>query len=309
MLKKSCYTVDMPYLYAHTLLGLTVRERLDAPLCALLHGQEAAYFLGLLGPDVYFFDRLPPPLLRKNEKRTGNALHDAPATAVFSALLPLAAGDEALHAYALGFLCHYALDCAAHPFVCSQYAGYDHTRFEMRIDLPLCHRLQKPALCAVSPARLFACAARQRGLVEAVDALHWRFAQAVCGRGGRGVYRRSFRNFLLVHRLLYDPLGRKRRFLARLERLLRQRPGILSHFVPAPGQADDGDLFNEGHAPWASPWEPGRIRTESFFDLFDAALSDAAALLPLFAQALEGGDMAPLLIKLEGGSMAHGKPL
>ena len=48
------YTADMPYLYAHTQFGLTVRDRLPAPLSGLLHSQHAAYLCGLIGPDVYF---------------------------------------------------------------------------------------------------------------------------------------------------------------------------------------------------------------------------------------------------------------
>lgn len=357
------YTADMPYLYIHTQFGLTVRDRLPAPLSELLHRRHAAYLCGLIGPDVYFFDRLPPPITRKHEKRTGNALHNMPAGRVFAALGPLVQGDAARMAYALGFLCHYALDAAAHPFVESGHRGLDHTRFEMALELPFCARMPMPGLsgesaplCARSdpsgagetptdargalqqplatsppdgahpsvfraaaaraplsatpPHRLFLSAVRDRALLESLDALHVQLTEALFGRSVRGAYRRSFRNFDRVHRLLYDPSGRKQRFARGVERLLFKRSGTLSGFLLSP-HAGAGDLFNEAHRPWAPPWQPERPRTESFFNLYEAALKDAETLLPLYADALrgDGGAGRALEALLEGGSMAHGKPV
>lgn len=358
------YTADMPYLYIHTQFGLTVRDRLPAPLPELLNRQHAAYLCGLIGPDVYFFDRLPPPITRKHEKRTGNALHNAPAGRVFAALDPLVRGDEARTAYALGFLCHYALDAAAHPFVESGHRGLDHTRFEMALELPFCARvpmrawageraplyarsdpsgadetpagprsaLQPPSaknlpdgalppvgravsagapLSAASPHRLFLAAVRDRSLLESLDALHVQLTEALFGRSVRGAYRRSFRNFDRVHRLLYDPTGRKQRVARGMERALFKKPGTFSGFLLSPPHTGAGDLFNETHRPWASPWQPERPRTESFFNLYEAALTEAETLLPLYADALrgDGGAGRALEALLEGGSMAHGKPV
>ena len=81
----------MPCLYAHTLFGLSVRDRLPQPLATLLARNEAAFLAGLPGPDIYFFDRFPPPPFRPHEKRTGNALHDAPADALFAPLKEITA--------------------------------------------------------------------------------------------------------------------------------------------------------------------------------------------------------------------------
>ena len=162
----------MPCLYAHTLFGFSVRDRLPQPLAALLARNEAAFLAGLPGPDIYFFDRFPPPLLHPHEKRTGNALHNAPADTVFAQLLSLAAGDEALLAYTLGFLCHYALDSAIHPFVDARYRGLDHTRFEMRLELAFCAR-RGSRLSGIPPHRLYAPPVREPYLLDRLDALKW----------------------------------------------------------------------------------------------------------------------------------------
>ena len=209
----------MPCRDAHTLSGFSVRDRLPQPLAALLARNEAAFLAGLPGPDIYFFDRFPPPLLHPHEKRTGNALHNAPADTVFAQLLSLAAGDEALLAYTLGFLCHYALDSAIHPFVDARYRGLDHTRFEMRLELAFCAQ-RGSGLCGIPPHRLYAPPVREPGLLDRLDALQYRLAQAVCGRGAHGAFRRSFYKFRRTNRLLYDPAGRKRRLLQHVERLL-----------------------------------------------------------------------------------------
>ncbi len=295
----------MPCLYAHTLFGFSVRDRLPQPLAALLARNEAAFLAGLPGPDIYFFDRFPPPLLHPHEKRTGNALHNAPADTVFAQLLSLAAGDEALLAYTLGFLCHYALDSAIHPFVDARYRGLDHTRFEMRLELAFCAR-RGSRLSGIPPHRLYAPPVREPDLLDRLDALQHQLAQAVCQRGARGAFRRSFFKFRRTNRLLYDPAGRKRRLLQRVERLLRRPAGTLSSLLFAPPQAGDGDLFNEMHAPWRAPWEGAPERTESFFDLYDAAADRAVALLPLCYAAWMGDSPALLLQALKGGNMAHG---
>lgn len=305
---KSWYTDNMPSLYIHTLFGFAVRDRLQGPAGAAIRRHGAAFLAGLPGPDIYFYDRFPPPLLRPHQKRTGNALHDAPAAEVFAALIAAARGNGSLSAHALGFLCHYALDAAAHPFVEASHRGLDHTRFEMQLELPFCARMGSD-LPSVPPDRLYAPPLAERGLLDALDALQRDLAQAVAGAGRPGVYARSFRNFRRTYALLYDPAARKQRLLRRFERLAGRRDGTLSGFLIAPAAAAGNDLFNEAHAPWAAPWAPGVVRTESFFDLYGQALGEALALAPLLADALAGGDDAPLLERLQGGSMAHGKPV
>lgn len=298
----------MPGLYVHTLFGDDVRGRLTGAAAALAQRHGAAFLAGLPGPDVYFYDRLPPPLLRGHEKRTGNALHDAPAEAVFGALIPLAQDRGPLAAYALGFLCHYALDAAAHPFVEARHRGLDHTRFEMRLELPFCAR-RGSALCGVPPDRLYAPPLEAPGLLDALDALQCGLARAVCGHAAPGAFARGFSNMRRACRLLYDLEGKKRRLLRRLEHLCKKPEGTLSGFLLAPGGADEGDPFNESHAPWAAPWAPERTRTESFFELYEQALRETLALAPLLLDALWGGGAAPLLLRLRGGSMAHGYPV
>lgn len=306
----------MPYLYAHTIFGLTVEKRVSAPIRAAIVQEHDAYLLGLIGPDAYFFDRLPPPLLRKHEKRTGNAIHNAPAERVFAALLPHAKSDVRYAAYALGFLCHYALDAALHPFVESAHRGLDHTRFEMTLELPFAARTENPLggdrpLTDTSPHALFASAVQDRSLLCALDSLHTLLTDSLFSRSVPGAYRRSVKNFDVAHRLLYDPRGRKQQCLSTIERTLGKAQGTFTGFLLAPGRAHADDPFNESHAPWRAPWALDTARTESFFDLYESALHEADALLPLLFDAASGDPAAEraLLTMLKGGTMAHGKPV
>ncbi len=72
--------------------------------------------------------------------------------------------------------------------------------------------------------------------------------------------------------LVYDPKGKKQRFLAGMEKVLGIKRGTVSYMVLAPGDEKEG-LFNEEHGSWAAPWEPDRIRTESYGELFNDAVS------------------------------------
>ena len=125
----------MPYQFTHALHGLMARDRLPEEGKTLLEAQEAFFLLGLYGPDVFFGDRLPPPLFAKHKKAVGNALHALPGKVLFSELLPMAAGNDGEFAFAIGFLCHLALDNTVHPFIEARARGLDHTRLEMRQDL------------------------------------------------------------------------------------------------------------------------------------------------------------------------------
>ena len=90
------------------------------------------YLLGSYGPDIFFYDRLPPTPFIPNQKHHGNLLHAASSDIIACSLLKHA--DPSLISYVYGFLTHIALDSTLHPYVCSRTTGMDHTRFEGDID-------------------------------------------------------------------------------------------------------------------------------------------------------------------------------
>lgn len=266
----------MPYLYAHALHGLRAREQFPKKAYEMTQTHLDAFLLGLYGPDVYFGDRLPPPLFSKHAKPLGNELHALPGRLLFSKLFALTAPDDRAFSYALGFLCHFSLDNTMHPYIESRYRGNSHTRFEMRQDL-LVRARSRDVRFFVSPNELY----DTDGAVRMADGLHASLFFELDKKNTAGAYARSYKKWRRLQSLAYDPNGKKRRFTEGLERLLGRKRGTLSGFLLTVDENEPLDLFNARHKTWKAPWEKNLPRTESYFDLFDAAVADAVLLVTL----------------------------
>ena len=113
----------MPSTYAHRRFGANVLDHLPAPLREKLEAHRELYDIGLHGPDLLFYYHA--------EKSTtvaalGNAMHDEPGRTFFDRARRVVheeADREAALAYALGFVCHFALDSTCHPFVAENAMG------------------------------------------------------------------------------------------------------------------------------------------------------------------------------------------
>ena len=116
----------MPSTYAHRRFGANVLDHLPAPLREKLEAHRELYDIGLHGPDLLFYCHA--------EKSTtvaalGNAMHEE-------------ADREAALAYALGYVCHFALDSTCHPFVeqFTRESGVTHCEIETEFDNMLLRR-------------------------------------------------------------------------------------------------------------------------------------------------------------------------
>lgn len=130
----------MPAHYAHTCFGQKVFELLKENVKEKLFEDKALFIIGLQGPDILFYHK---PLSKGAIPNIGRALHRESGNAVFEGFLDLIRGDfidrkkgAALKSYMAGFLCHYLLDSACHPFVDFSVlsAGIDHSEIEAEFD-------------------------------------------------------------------------------------------------------------------------------------------------------------------------------
>ena len=132
----------MPSTYAHRRFGANVLDHLPAPLREKLEAHRELYDIGLHGPDLLFYYHA--------EKSTpvaalGNAMHDEPGRMFFDRARRVVheeADREAALAYALGFVCHFALDSTCHPFVeqFTRESGVTHCEIETEFDNMLLRR-------------------------------------------------------------------------------------------------------------------------------------------------------------------------
>lgn len=80
---------------------------------------ERAYYWGAQGPDFLFCHRYFPWMSGKSLKTYGSRIHSANPSPMFDAMRNFLCRhkDPAYRSYVLGFVCHYALDSTAHPYV------------------------------------------------------------------------------------------------------------------------------------------------------------------------------------------------
>lgn len=102
----------MPNYFAHLEFGRRVLDTLPLPLRRTVEAEKQAFLLGLYGPDPLFFSP------RRRVRQEGSDIHRQPARTA-AARLRQAMEDRIpfSHGYAAGFLCHFALDSACHPYV------------------------------------------------------------------------------------------------------------------------------------------------------------------------------------------------
>lgn len=132
----------MPSTYAHRRFGANVLEHLPEDLRGRIEPYRALYDIGLHGPDLLFYYHA----VKSNPvSRLGNAMHEQPGRVFFDrARGVVRQADEraAALAYALGFVCHFALDSTCHPFVekYTRSSGVTHCEIETEFDNMLMRR-------------------------------------------------------------------------------------------------------------------------------------------------------------------------
>ena len=132
----------MPSTYAHRRFGADVLALLPDGLRATLEQHRELYDIGLHGPDLMFYYKA----LQSNPvNRLGNAMHEQPGRVFFTrarGVVNTARNKNAALAYALGFVCHFALDSTCHPYVeqFTRESGVTHCEIETEFDNMLLRR-------------------------------------------------------------------------------------------------------------------------------------------------------------------------
>ena len=132
----------MPSTYAHRRFGANVLGHLPAELQTQLEAHREVYDIGLHGPDLLFYYHA----VKSNPvSNLGGAMHDKPGRVFFDrarGVVRAAQDRDAALAYALGFICHFALDSTCHPYVerYTRESGVTHCEIETEFDNMLLRR-------------------------------------------------------------------------------------------------------------------------------------------------------------------------
>jgi hypothetical protein len=99
-----------------------------------------------------------------------------------------------------------------------------------------------------------------------------------------GVFVQDFSDARSMIKRTRDPLGIKKPLIRFFEKLFHQMPNT-SEYIPTDLEDQTYDYTNSENAEWENRFVPGEKHTESFFDLYDIALDDAASLVSQFSEA------------------------
>lgn len=279
----------MPGFTTHYLFGQQAYQRLrPSGIKQTIQKYHPVFSLGLQGPDIFFYDILSFLSARRNP---GSIAHTANTKEFLQHLLEsprifLSEKEQDIaHAYILGFIGHYLLDTRCHPYVYAMtrfgkkpkgYIGR-HICLETDIDAVLLWRFQRKLPSEFHQNETIALSKETRAVVSAV--LHYAFSETYPKLGAtRKRILQAIFAMQLSTKLLYDPSGRKKNIIRRIERIVPGYP-ILSPLVPSDPPIVHKDPCNKGRRPWSNPWKPELKSNASFYELFDDALTDYGLML------------------------------
>ena len=272
----------MPDVAQHHAFGLQVQSALPREIQEYLCPDP--YVFALYGPDLWFMYQP----WKKKQKGRGRRMHTTRTGEFLTALAEKArsgASPRETFSYLAGFLCHYALDSTAHPYIVWMTTRV-HTTSGAHRDLE--HALDAALL-------------KSEGLwgqAHPVTDVHFpllRLPQSISPDldavyGSVYGWKRvvpALNRCLRVYRQLYRVMEKPLSFLTRLARLfptdtMRSLPYICSAFL-------DRDAENLSHEEWAYPCAPERTSRESYPDLVTRAREEAVRMIrDCYAFAVEG---------------------
>lgn len=275
----------MPACLTHHQFARDAASRLEEPVA-----DRTAFFWGAQGPDFLFCHRYFQAAAKKEVKSLkeyGSALHRTSPSATLSAMRDFLfrRPDPSYRSYVYGFLCHYALDSTAHPYVnsrskslCesrpSENPSTMHGEIEASLDAIVLRWKTGKLPSEVKLKDMFP---KNEGVQRKIAAL---YRDVLFGIYGTNVSEeelyQSTKDAHFVFACCNDRTGLKRRIFSALE---KGRPSyVTSHLVPLT-EDPEPDFANTLHEEWI--WKNFASR-QDFFELYEEALELAVKLITQF---------------------------
>lgn len=279
----------MPGFTTHYLFGQQTYQTIrNSSLKQTIQKNHTVFCLGLQGPDIFFYDLLSLVIPKKSP---GSVAHTANTGTFLRHLLesprifPTDEERQIAHTYILGFIGHYLLDTACHPYIYarSRYGqktkGYigGHIRLETDIDTTLLWHYQNRLPSEFHQDESISLSKSQRMAVSTL--LYYAFSKTYPGQSiTRHRILQAIHAMQLATRLLYDPSGRKKIRIRQLEGIFPGYP-VLSPLIPSDTLIFHKDPCNLARHAWTNPWDASHRSTESFLDLFEKSRKQYSRML------------------------------
>lgn len=272
----------MPDVAVHAAFGREVLASLPEEIREYLLSDP--YTFALFGPDPWFMYK---PWHRREGR--GRRMHTGKPGLFLSSLLRQAGNSGArreMFSYLSGFLCHYALDSIAHPYIIYVTA-------EERV-FPRSHMSLEHALDAFEIRRggygaekhpvtehYYPLVRLPESLRPDLDAV---FEEVYGWKNCWKALNRSCRRYRLCYRFLENPRG----LAARLARLTKR--DVLCSMAYSESQFLSADPENTEHRVWKHPFDPSLSFSDSFPELREKARQFAVQLITAVFRLLQYGE-------------------
>ncbi len=291
----------------HYLFGQQVFGALNTQQAALIGPNMDAYNWGQQGPDLLFFRRGAG---RLNLPAMGNRLHCGDPDQLFHemasyvALCKSTASYPVLYAYFMGFICHYCLDRAIHPYVYfvqsrrlaenpKLHPSAAHARLEADIDTKFYELLCHKPVASFHPAKYYPLSPQ---VVYSVVHLYQRILSILLEENiPERELELCFPQCQRLTRLQYDHFG-VNRTVANAADLLSGQHGALSSHVKRPKV--HYDVLNLAHQKWHNLWDPGITYTLSVPEIIQGAKEDALTMIEAYRDMLHTGILTSLNLQI-----------
>ena len=324
----------MPGFTTHYIFGMKAYN--DMPFTPLKHTiakYRWLYQLGLQGPDMFFYNI---PILRHRDYRNvGSYMHEHKVSAFFECCLRRIGTirsrqqqEEAI-SYLAGFMNHYIADSICHPYVYGRI-GYPvdaptsmhhgmHAHLENELDAILLWKYKKKKPSEFNQTATICLNGQEiqfisHFLASCINETYYPITYRNNFQVTPAMVHRSIWALRFGCRTLSDKTGKKKFGIAQVESIFVNHP-VASAKMVTDSVTDYRSSCNLNHEAWGNPWDPTRVSTASFVDLFHETLDKCSRVYALLNSAvtdnmpLDKQDLSPLLAELGNESYHSGLPV
>ncbi len=283
----------MPNILTHCWYAdLTATRLFNDRLKNIIRKNRHVFMLGAQGADFFtFYKRMTPAKRRDTEsvRQCGDLLHDDKINESFRILFENCRNSEILIAYVCGYICHWALDKTAHPYVFyetgskTEMAGALHAAFESEIDYRIIYD-NKIDTDYYNVGRFIKVSSREKPLISSL----MRKVLTECYEADitERQISDSIRDFCLVQQILWDPKHKKRAFIKKIDAKLNLN-GLAIGLVLPESYDETMDAINEERRIWKNPADERMTANETFYELGLKAIASGIELIELFGSFLD----------------------
>lgn len=293
----------MPSIATHYLFGQDLLNRFSDRPKQTIEKSMGAFRLGLQGPDIFLYDLIHTHIAKG--LNFGKIMHTKRTDIFFYKYIDYLktinlCNNDAAVAFFYGMLCHYSLDCIAHPYIYYFTNLHDtspegtaksvsnHRQFETDIDELLYHDRTGRSICNVKRTSFIEISTDEINLLS--PALAYAISETYKCDVSASYVKGTIKRCITLNSILNDNLGEKKKIFKKYS----GNEMIYSRQLPS------RKCLNESHDIWLVPVD-GKVMQSSFMDLYNHGLANAVRLVTMANDVLYGTEKVSKFITATGG--------